>query len=255
MFFQQKPPQRGYVYAADAEAGAMAGAAPGAVARIAGRGPPWIVVDHELASIVVAKWPGRLWRVEVVDAIRKAEMKAHGGLRDDAPYTRAAAVKVLEEIPVASLFGARGAQVCTVIAAASELTLERAEALPGARHREAGAAQTRVWRRWLSENRVADRYADDLDGTLAISDKRSPVGAGLSVISSQTGRRAEAIAGRAVWIQDPADDEGVWLGEPWLTASLSLLDAALCFGAPEFVADDDRRVLAKAWRDVIGGDP
>src|SRR5262249_15552613 len=57
------PPQRGYVYVGCDDPGAMAEAKPGARAQIAGRSPPWIVVDHDLASVTVARWPGVLWHV------------------------------------------------------------------------------------------------------------------------------------------------------------------------------------------------
>ena len=56
--------------------GPMAHAEPGRTVRISGRGPPWIAVDHQLASIVVARWPGRLWAVEIVDPIIDRDLKA-----------------------------------------------------------------------------------------------------------------------------------------------------------------------------------
>lgn len=120
-------PRQGFVYVSVVDSTAMAKAEAGRTVRIPGRGPPWIAVDHELSSVVVARWPGRLWAVEIVDAVTAQD--GAGGLRADAGYTRAAAVKILHAVPVAALFGAHGAEVCAVIEAAAKLDLAGAERL------------------------------------------------------------------------------------------------------------------------------
>ena len=58
----------GFVYVPDSDSGVFAGAARGMVLRKPDRSPPWIVVDHAIESAVIARWPGRLWRVVVLDA-------------------------------------------------------------------------------------------------------------------------------------------------------------------------------------------
>jgi hypothetical protein len=83
----------------------------------------------------------------------------------------------------------------------------------------------------------------------------SPIGEALSVISGEVGRRAMAIGGPSVWITRDSDPEEVLLSEPWSTASMTLLDAALAFGAPDLMHHDDRSLLAAAWREVVGSDP
>src|SRR5688572_26242955 len=105
----------GYVYVHDEGAGAMASASPGQRIRLPERRAPWIVVDHSINSIVVARWPGRLWRVAVTDAAGIEQVSAY------ARYTRAFEVKVLEELPVSQLFGERGEAVCSVIARSDRL--------------------------------------------------------------------------------------------------------------------------------------
>jgi hypothetical protein len=164
----------------------------------------------------------------------------------------------MHEVPVGALFGGRGDRVCAVINVAAELTLERAVQLADARHCGAGDAYTRVWRQWLSsEATSSDKYANDLDGTLAVPGRRSgsPVGRGLLVISGEVGRRAEAIGGPSVWIADPGDSEGAYLAEPWGKASAVLCDAALAFGASDLMGGEDSNILTTAWRDVIGPEP
>ena len=208
--------------------------------------PPWIAVDHELCSVIVARWPGKLWAVEMLDPITAADLKSAGqvGLRPDAGYTRAAAVKILHAVPVATLFGQHGEPVCAVIEAAAALTLAQAKRLSEGRHRDAGAAQTRLWRRWLVREGIPLRY-DDLDGTLAIGASKagSPLGMAPRTIHGEVGRRAETLAGPAVWLFDRTDPEGAWLAEPWCTASTALLDAAFAFGPRIFWSRQTMRFL------------
>src|SRR5262245_1192591 len=243
-------PRQGFVYVAVIDKGPMANAEVGRTVRIQGRAPPWIAVDHNPSSVVIARWPGRLWVVEIVDAITSRDGAAR--LRGDAGYIRAAAVKILCAVPVATLFGAHGGQVCTVIEAAAGLDLARAARLAEKRHPDAGDAQTRIWKRWLPpENIPPDRY-DDLNGTLAIGALRegSPIGQAPRVINHVIGRRAKALLGPSVWLVDEADPEGAWLAEPWCAASVALLDAALAFGAPDLVDGQDYGILTAAWRDI-----
>jgi hypothetical protein len=249
-------PRHGFVYVPVDNNGPMAHAEVSRTVRIPGRGAPWMVVDHELSSVVVARWPGRLWAVEIVDPITDRDLRAADqvGLRSDAGYTRAAAVKILRAVPVASLFGAHGAKVCAVIEAAAKLTLAQATRLAQLRQPAAGDAQTRLWRRWFTREKIPpDRY-DDVDGTLAIGASKagSPIAQALMVIHNVVGRRAEAVAGPAVWLGDEADPEGAWLCEPWCAASTALRDTALALGAPDLVDRQDYEILTAAWLDAIG---
>ena len=79
-------PRHGFVYVPLTNTGPMAHAEAGRTVRIPGRGPPWIPVDHEVSSIVVARWPGRLWAVEILDPITARDLKTANqvGLRPDA---------------------------------------------------------------------------------------------------------------------------------------------------------------------------
>src|SRR4051794_27045731 len=95
----------GFVYVPAAEEGAMRAAARGATIRNPDRHPPWIVVAHTMERVIAASWPGKLWRVRVLREAPEQPMATAG-------YTRATAVEVLEEVPVARLFGARGEEVC-----------------------------------------------------------------------------------------------------------------------------------------------
>ena len=148
-------PRQGFIYVSVVDSGAMAKAEAGGAVRIPGRGPPWIAVDHGLSSVVVARWPGRLWAVEIVDAVTAQDCA--GGLRADAGYTRAVAVKILHAVPVATPCGAHGAEVCAAIEAAARLDLAGAGRLAEMRHPRAGDAQNQVWRRWLCPREHSSR--------------------------------------------------------------------------------------------------
>lgn len=48
---------KGYIYVSAEDRGPTATARTGAIIRNAGRGPPFIVVNHELSYVVATRWP------------------------------------------------------------------------------------------------------------------------------------------------------------------------------------------------------
>jgi hypothetical protein len=231
---------QGFVFAADAEGGPMLAAEAGTVVRNPDDGPPWIVVDRAIESIVVAKWPGRLWKVEVLKA-------ASEQARAQAGYTRAVEVRVIEELPPALLFGPHGDAVLDVIAKASAATREQVSALERAADPEARAAYSRAWSRWLGDDESDDAHAD----TLAAFSRggRSPIGSGFTVLHSVLAARAHGIAGETAFVEDEEGDP--MFAPEWQSAVDAFLHAAMAFGAPE-IASIDRRVLTAAWDAVFG---
>jgi hypothetical protein len=246
--------QAGYVYVEEQDPGLMAGAEAGTIVRIPGKGPPWIIVDNSVESIVVAKWPGRLWRVAMVTPVPARDQLASGGVPGpEHGYTRAAAVRILEELPLPVLFGPHGEQVVRVIGAAVAIDAQRAQALSESRHPDAPQACARVWRAWLGDRPTAPGIEDfTFSRTLLLANVGgpvSPVNRGLAVVHGAVFRRALALVGDAATEEDDTD---VWLIEPWRGASSSLIDAALAFGAPDHVTPPDRDVLTQAWVRVFG---
>jgi hypothetical protein len=243
-----RPPLIGFVYVPDEGPGLMAGAGVGASVRIPGKGPPWLVVDNSIESIVAARWPGRLLRVEITRLVQARDQLAHGGAPPpDSGYSRAAGVKVLEELPLHTLFGPHGDAVVRVIGAASALDETRARTLSEHRHAQAPDACERVWRAWLGDRKPPGVGDVVLHKTLMIPSRGlpvSPVNRGLAVTYGEVFRRAMAIAGDAA-IEEDGDD--VWLREPWRGASSALIDAALALGAPEHVGVEDRAILTQGW--------
>ncbi len=238
----------GYVYTPDADPGFLSGAAPGAVVRKPNVAPPWIVIDHAIDTIVVARWPGRLWRVEVLDTSGVPQAS------DTANYTRSVAVRVLEELPASSLFGEHGEAVVEVLSFASRLDAVTAERLAGLRHPEAGQAYSRAWRRWLDgvgdeTYHVGANFSDTL--AAGRGPKRSPVNCGFTLIHHVVWERAEEVVGAAAFVED---DEGErTLGPVWNDAASALLDASMALGEPTSVVEDDVPVLMAAWVAVSHG--
>ncbi|MGE0846261.1 MAG: hypothetical protein AB7L41_08320 [Flavobacteriaceae bacterium] len=250
--FRRPAPAEGLVYAPASEASPMAAAHAGAAIRIEGRGAPWIVVFDRIETITVAKWPGRLWRVRVAEAASgRDQAKAGGPPRADAGYVRAVAVRVVEELPAAMLFGAHGEAVARVIETASRLDRREAERLAAARHADAAGALDRLWRGWTTARGLVIPAGGGFDGVLKLGAARpaSPVGDGLAVLHSALFARATAIDGEAATHED---EDGAWLNDPWRCAGAALADAALALGAPEHASERDRAALLHAF-DGDGG--
>lgn len=238
---------QGYVYVAAGQPGEWAAAVPGGRIQLPSADPPWIVVDHQIESVVVARWPGKLWRVLIVDT-QGIEQP-----RSTANYTRARAVDVLEEVPAGRLFGDHGAAICEVLEKARSLNVEEVQALGLARHPDAGQAYSRAWATWLGITGGATHYQhQDLSQTLAIpsGERRSPVNYGFTILHRLVWDRAVELVGPTVLLTD--EDDELSLDPTWAAAGTALLEAAMARGAPHLSSEQDQTSLLSAWRTVFG---
>lgn len=179
------------------------------------------VVHFELSRFTLHSWPARLLAVEIAEP---GPDKPRPGLK----LTRAASVRILEELDPAQLFGAHGAAVVELIEAARSMTLEQVKQLaavdaPGAE--EAYQAAFQAWR----------------DGTPP--DAGGPIGSGFTVLHLELKERAAAQA------LIEKDGELV-LAPPWDQADRALKWAAMALGAPEWVPAGKHEVLLRPWRTV-----
>lgn len=214
--------------------------------------PPFLVVDHVLEGVVVARWPGRFFRVRTLpaaDAAERATLAAGAaGLGPGARYVRALGAEVIEELPASRLFGEHGAAVAAVLAAADRLTLGMAADLTEADPHEAGAAYGRAWQRWHGSGAGAETGEPTL-----VFRNGSPIGYGFLVVHHLVRRSALREAGDAALTEVPGDPDDPEAGEsvlaePWAGAASALGHAAMALGAPGLV--DDAAVLTAAWRAV-----
>ena len=244
----------GYMYADEDRPGLMAGAKVGTRVRTPSWGPPWIVVDHRVDAVIVARWPGRLFRVASVppssDEERIALASAAGNLRADAGYTRVFAVDVLAELPAGLLFGPHGDAVIEVLEYARRLTEPVAWELAAARDPGADSAYSRAWQRWLDGQPNAAPYRNgDHSHVLAIPGAGpvcSPIGHGLTVLSRCVTDSARRCSGSTAFTVDENGDEV--LLDPWTGAASALLNAAMAIGAHDLVDSADAARLTAAWR-------
>jgi hypothetical protein len=235
------PELRGLVFVSDADDGPMRSARAGATIRNTDGGPPWIVVDHSIESVIVAKWPGRLWKVEILEAAREQP-------NDGVNYTRAVSVRVIEELPVSELFGPHGARVCAVIERARALTADDLAVLGANGHPLARAAYSSGWRKWLGRGEPApgDSSEDHADTLAVPGGARSPIHSGFTVLHSVLAKRARGLVGDAAFVVDEEGNQS--FTPPWASAADAFLHAAMAFGAPELLSPADREALTQAWR-------
>jgi hypothetical protein len=180
----------------------------------------------------------------VLDADGVEQASAH------ANYTRALAVKVIEEVPASRLFGEHGEAVVAVLTFASRLEAPTARRLAALRHPEADRAYSCAFRRWLDRVGYGSVHGEsDLSGTLEAGPgpSRSPLNCGLSLVYRAVWDRAEAVIGPGAFVED--DDGERELGPVWAAAASALLDAAMGLGAPS-VASEEAAVLTAAWKVV-----
>ncbi|MFJ5547627.1 hypothetical protein [Streptomyces sp. NPDC093225] len=248
----------GFVYVHDEARDLLRGAVAGSRVTLPAFEPPWRVVDHALEGVVVARWPGRLFRAEVVppatDGERAALARAAENLRPGAGYTRAVSVDLVQELSPAVLFGPHGEAVCRVLRAAGALDEEGAGRLAAARHPAADRAYGGAWDSWLLDQpRGATCRGRAHVRTLAVpgaGPSGSPIGHGFSVLAGAVRASIRLRGGAGAYTVDE-DGERV-MADPWAAALGALLDAAMAFGAPHLLDDRSAAVLTTAWNAVFG---
>jgi hypothetical protein len=246
-----EPRTIGFVCVCRDDASLFANARSGSIVRIENRGPPWIVVNHELATAVITSWPVRIWRASVIEAASEADQVSVGGApKRSAGYTRAIAVEIGEEVPPGELFRPNGAAIASIIDAAAGLTRDEAEALAASRDHNAAAAYAYAWKSWMRAQGAPPEDDCDYDRILSMPGvgTGSPVNRALLYAHDVVFKRASECDGAAA---TSSDDDDVWLNEPWRTAAQTVLDAIIATGAPGMSeTPQDAEILLRAWRRI-----
>ena len=236
----------GYCYVPNESHEPIRNAHVGAVVENPSEGPPWIVVDQSLDSLVVSRWPGRLWKLEVV---RPAKEQPNAS----ATYVRAVSVRVLEEVPVSTLFGEHGQEVAKVIESARLLDIQCSRRLGATFDTRALEMYSEAWNRWLSELCRADpnHERDDHSETLAISgaSKRSPVGVAPTVLYSVLRERVKTIVGDSAFVVDEEGNES--FSPEWSNVLSAFLCAVMGFGVDGMMSPQEKSILIAAWRSTF----
>lgn len=239
----------GYVYVAADDTNPVLGSMrPGT--RVGGvfDGPPWIVVDHSPQSVILARWPGRLWKVQV---LRRASEQPLAY----AEYTRATAVHVVEEVPLAALFVHDGPAVVRFLNRVSQLTAAHIAVLGHEQDEDATSIHGLVWDRWLAEADVsADSIGTKHTRTIAIGSKApcSPVGNAPSVLHAQLTRLAHHLVGDAAFVTDGEDQ---YFTPAWENVAANLQHGLFAAGVQErFVSPAERAVLSRVCVNTLPRD-
>ena len=113
LFSFHKEKIKGFVYSADEENELFKNAKVGDSIIKKEKKPPYIVVDHSLGTKIITRWPGKIYKVEVINPSK--EKKINKGLVKNIWYTRTYGVKIIEEVPIEMLFGKNGKEICKII--------------------------------------------------------------------------------------------------------------------------------------------
>ena len=231
----------GFVYVSDAESGPMSSAAAGVRVGNFDDRPPWIVVDHDLATPILAKWPGRLWQVRILQRVPQQPQTY-------AAYTRATAVEVIQELPLAALFEHDGAAVVDFLCSIRNLSAEARMTLSESRDEDAARVHCEVWDRWISQVDPESPFlGGDHGGIIAVGAKspRSPVGNATSVLHSEVRRRARAIDGDRAFVVHEEEES---LDPHWIRVAGHLHHALFAIGCPDLLlSPSERLTLVRAY--------
>ncbi|GHI04209.1 hypothetical protein AQI88_35535 [Streptomyces cellostaticus] len=248
----------GFVFVHDGSSGIPQTASAGTRVRQPSLEPPYLVVGHSPADVLVSRWPGRLFRAEVVppttDEERAATVRIARSMRPEAGYTCAFAVDLVEEISPSVLFGPHGGAVTRVLAAGLALDEDVARSLASARPTAANDAFGRAWDQWIAGQPKAAGYRGrDHRSTVAIVARGapvSPIGRGFTALCGVVDDSALLRGGKGAFTRNERGEKV--LTEPWRTAGRALLDAAMAFGAPHLVDGAASTVLTAAWHAAFG---
>ena len=213
--------------------------------------PPYIVVDHSLDTKIITHWPGKIYKVEVMNPSK--EKKINKGLVENIWYTRTFGVKIIEEIPIEMLFGKNGKEISRIIDLARNISEEKVNALATYDNKTGRDLYTKAWRNWIISTDKNYAYLnEDHHNTLKVSPKNqkynSPIKEGLSIISSQFDIRASELVGNKYF---NIDEEGEIYPKPiWAKASEKLLQAGMSY-AENILSESERIKLRKPVMEVF----
>lgn len=214
--------------------------------------PPWIVVDHDLNSIIVTKWPGKLFEVEVLN--QSNEKKINKGLVKDVLYTRTLGVKIIREIPLENLFGENGAEICQIINSTRNITEQQVISLSKFKNDDSREIYSKAWEKWIDIYDKESSYARDKHyDTLKIFTNNnryssSPIKQGLAIIANQLDLRAREILGKEAFIIDEGEE---YLISEWADAMEKLLHAGMAKESDGLLTLEEKEILMKPCRETF----
>lgn len=237
----------GYIYVEHGDEGVLKNISAGQTIRNKKKGPPWVVVDHVIKNMNIAKWPGSLWRAEVTDEAKNT------GLLEYAKYTRANGVKIIERLPLDALFGEFGVVVLEIIESASAIDIGTAKKLASAFPDGALELYSKGWNIFGgTKNDQPPFYGRNHQYTIAMPGDEgcSPINSAFKIIYSQILDKANELTGGEAILSD--DEGNPSLDDEWSKACNSYLCAAMAVAYQKEFSGDEVALLSKAWEAVYG---
>jgi hypothetical protein len=244
-FFQFKKKKiQGYVYVADSENELFKNVKAGDIVIKKDKSSPYIVVDHRLESIIISNWPGKLYKVEILDPSKEKDINK--GLVKNIWYTRTFGVNILEEVSVKVLFGKHGKSVVNLANFIKTITEENVINLAKFDNKDNKHLYSKAWKNWIELHDkthpfLEEEHINTLKLRLKDSSVSSPINQGLSVIANQLDKRAEELVGDSAYTTN--EDGDLCLQPTWAKAQDILLHAGMSFATDPILTATERASL------------
>lgn len=228
----------------------FANARPGDLVIKEDKKPPYIVVDHHWVTSLITQWPGKLFKVSILNPLDEKDINA--GLVENIWYTRTYALKVLEELPAEIVFGANGKEIKNLLALIQNVTEVQVNQLADHALEVNRKLYSETWNRWKNfcdGNLSIENYENVISSQPKNSQVKSPIGIGLSVISNTFYQTVRKLT------QDEAleiDEDGeVWLKAKWAAAGEHFLNAAMSYESNDLLTNQEKKLLRKPIIEVF----
>ncbi len=236
--------ETGYVYVPVGEDVRFDRAIRGTIIENDSFAPPWIIVDKTFEKIILTKWPGKLFEVEILNPAKEEHINVD--ISKDAQYLRTTGIKILNELPTDLLFGKYGSEVVTILNTIKKITKENVENISGLLSQNAREIYSTVWSSWINDNtHTSNTNYDTLKIVSEIHQRSSPINEGLSLIKSTFDKRAVEVLGKYTWVFDKNGNPS--LNNTWQKASEVFLHAAMSFESYDLLSKEEKEILRKPY--------
>lgn len=252
LFNSNKRKIQGYVYISNDKNELFANAKVGDLIIKKDKKPPFIVVDHSLDTKIITQWPGKLFKVEVINPSK--EKKINKGLVKDIWYTRTFGVKILGEVEIKELFGDNGQDIVQIINLTRTISEHKVLQLSNFDKGMNSELFQKAWRNWiLIYDKNHPFVNEDHFNTIKIALKNqrysSPIKEGLSIISSQFDIRVRELVGDSAF---EIDEDGEFYLQPiWAKAVEKILHAGMSYASDNILSESERKTLRAPFSEVF----
>ncbi len=243
---------RGYVYSASEDDERFRNTQVGDLIINKDKKPPWIIVYHSLDTVIITKWPGKLFEVEVLN--QSNEKSLNKGLIKNVWYARTLGVKILRKLSVDILFGQNGTLISQIIDRTRNITEQEVTSLAEIEANEAREIFSKAWGNWIAlTNKDCPYLGEGHCDTLKVTPKNqsygSPINKGLSVIASQINIRAREILGDKAFTEDERGELN--LIPVWAKACERLLHAGMSYESDGLLSKSEKEILSLPYKKVF----